>query len=125
MNLEAISLQRKKVDLLRRKRRQLEKILMDRSAIVPGSFMPRRFKPGGPVVYYLSTSIQGESRHRYIRKGEVGYWRRRAQAWRRFSQAMASWVKVNKQIEEALREIGRRRCESMPGGGERGGGRAE
>ncbi len=121
MNLKAISLQRKRVHLLRLKRGQLEKILMGRSAMVAASFMPRRLKPGGHVVYYLSTSIQGESRHRYIRKGGVGYWRKRAQAWRRFSQAMASWVKVHKQIEEALREIGRSRCESLPGGGGRRG----
>ena len=29
---------------------------------------------------------------------------------------MASWVKVNKEIEKELREIGRLRCEPLPGG---------
>ena len=72
------------------------------------------------MVYYLSASIQGESRHRYIRKGEVQYWRERATAWRRFIKAMASWVKVNKEIEKEFREIGRLRCEPLPGGGEGG-----
>ena len=116
MKLEVLSSHRKKVSLLRRKRSQLERIAMERSSMVPASFMPRRLKRGGPVVYYLSASIQGESRHRYVRRGEVEYWRKRALAWRRFMKAMASWVKVNKEIEKELREIGRLRCETLPGG---------
>ena len=94
---------------------------MGRGPMVAASFMPRRLRPGGPVVYYLSASIQGESRHRYVRKGEVPYWRKRALTWRGFMKAMASWVKVNREIEKELREIGRLRCEPLPGGG--GGGR--
>ena len=116
MNLEVLSARRKKVSLLRRKRSQLEWIAMERSCMAPASFMPRKLKPGGPVVYYLSASIQGESRHRYVRRGEVEYWRKRALAWRRFMKAMASWVKVNKEMEKELREIGRLRCETLPGG---------
>ncbi len=95
---------------------------MGRSAMVAASFMPRRLQPGGSMVYYLSASIQGQSRHRYIRKGEVGYWRKRATSWRKFMRAMASWVKVNKEMEKELRQIGRQRCEPLPGGqGRRGG----
>ncbi len=37
-------------------------------------------------------------------------------------KAMASWVKVNREIEKELREIGRLRCEPLPGGGRDGGG---
>ena len=37
-------------------------------------------------------------------------------------KAMASGVKVNKEIEKELREMGRLRCEPLPGGqGVRGG----
>jgi hypothetical protein len=39
----------------------------------------------------------GESRHRYVRKGEAAYWRQRAQAWQRFQKAMAAWVQVSKE----------------------------
>jgi hypothetical protein len=116
MNLKKISSCRKKMSVLRRKRNQLERILMGRSSMVAGSFIPRRFRPEAPVVYYLSASIGGESRHRYIRKEEVGYWRQRAAAWKKFIQAMAAWVKTNKGIEKALRKIGRLRCEPLPGG---------
>ena len=116
MNLKVISLHRKKVSLLMRRRRELERIAMGRAPMVAASFMPRRPKPGGPLAHYLSASIQGESRHRYVRKAEVAYWRKRALAWKEFLKAMASWVKVNREIEKELREIGRLRCEPLPGG---------
>jgi hypothetical protein len=46
----------------------------------------------------------------------VDYYRQRSQAWQRFQKAMASWVKVNQEVEKALRQIGRLRCEALPGG---------
>ncbi len=116
MDLRVLSLHRKKVDVLMRKRARLERLTMERSPMVAASFMPRRLRPGGALVYYLSASVQGESRHRYVRKEEVGYWRKRALAWRRFMKAMAAWVKVNREIEKELREIGRLRGEPLPGG---------
>ncbi|MGD0915603.1 MAG: hypothetical protein ABSB22_04000 [Thermodesulfobacteriota bacterium] len=82
--------------------------------------MPRRLRPGGPLVYYLSASVQRESRHRYVRKGEVEYWRKRALAWWRFMKAMAAWVKVSRETEKELRKIGGPKCEPLPGG-KRGG----
>jgi hypothetical protein len=116
MNLKMLSFHRQKVSLLIRKRARFEQIAMGRGPMVAASFMPRKLRPGGPVVYYLSASIQGESRHRYVRKGEVQYWRKRALGWRGFMKALASWVKVNREIEKELREIGRLRCEPLPGG---------
>ncbi len=124
MNLKSLSFHRKRVSLLVRKRARFERIAMGRTPMVAASLMPRRLRPGGPVVYYLSASIGGESRHRYVRKGEVSYWRKRALAWRQFMKAMASWVKVNREIEKELREIGRLRCEALPGGS-RGGHRTD
>ena len=116
MNLKALSFHRKKVNLLIRKRGRFERIAMGRSPMVAASFMPRRLRSGAPVVYYLSASVQGESRHRYVRKREVEYWRKRALAWRGVMKVMASWVKVNREIEKELREVGRLRCEPLPGG---------
>jgi len=120
MDLKALSTRRQKVNLLIRKRAQFERVAMGRSPMVAASFMPRRLRAGASVVYYLSASIGGESRHRYVRKGEMPYWRKRALAWRGFMKAMASWVKVNREIEKELREIGRLRCEPLPGGGKGG-----
>lgn len=87
---------------------------MRRSPMVAASFMVRRLRPDAPSVYYLSASIAGESRHRYVRKGEVEYWRKRTSAWKEFIKAIASWVKINRQIERELREIGKLRCEELP-----------
>lgn len=120
MNLKSLSFHRQKVGLLIRKRSRFERIAMGRSPMVAASFMPRRLRAGGPVVYYLSASIRGESRHRYVRKGEVQYWRKRALSWRGLMKAMASWVKANREIEKEFREIGRLRCEPLPGGGKGG-----
>jgi hypothetical protein len=117
MKLKQLSLLRKKVYLLKGKRNQWERIALGRSPMVPASLLARRLRPGAPVVYYLSASIQGESRHRYVRRAEVDHYRQRAQAWQKFQKAMASWVKVNREIEKALRQIGRLRCEPLPGGG--------
>ena len=117
MDFKQLSLHRQRVHLLTSRRNRLERIALGRSAMVPASLIPRRFRPGGPVVYYLSGSIRGESRHRYVRKREVAYWGPRAQAWQKFQKAMAAWVKVNKEIEKELRQIGRLRCDPLPGGG--------
>lgn len=116
MRLKQLSLRRKKVYLLKGKRNQWERIALGRSPLVSASLLARRLRPGAPIAYYLSASIQGESRHRYVRRGEVDYYRQRAQAWQKFQKAMASWVKVNKEIEKELRQIGRLRCEPLPGG---------
>jgi hypothetical protein len=116
MDLRHLSLLRKKIHLLRGKRNRLERVALGRSSMVPASLLARRLRPGAPVAYYLSASIEGESRHRYVRRGRVDYYRQRSQAWQRFQKAMASWVKVNKEMEKALRQIGRLRCEPLPGG---------
>jgi len=116
MDNEKISLHRKKVSILRQKRDRLEKIATGRSPMVAASFMARRLRADAAEAYYLSASIRGESRHRYVRKSEVQYWRKRGYAWKEFVKAIASWVKVNRQIEKELREIGRLRCEELPGG---------
>jgi hypothetical protein len=121
MRTEEISLWRKKVSLLQQKRAQLEEKAMGRSPMVAASFMARRLRAEAPEVYYLSASIAGQSRHRYVRKGEVQYWRKRAYAWKEYIEAMASWVKITREIEKGLREIGRLRCEELPEGKRLGG----
>lgn len=111
---------RESVKMLREKRSKLERKATKGHPMVAASFLARRLKADGPNVYYLSASIDGESRHRYVRKKEAGYWRKRALQWREFSQAMTSLVEVNKQIGQALRALGRLRCERLPGGDKKG-----
>lgn len=116
MNFEEISIHRKKISILKKERDRFEEIAIGRSPMVAASFIPRRLRKDAPLVYYLSASIDGKTRHRYVRKGKIEYWRKRASEWQKFIKAMSSWVKVNKEIEKELREIGRLRCEELPKG---------
>ncbi|MEN8265283.1 MAG: hypothetical protein ABFR82_17690 [Nitrospirota bacterium] len=116
MDIKKISDHRKKLSILKQKRNRLEDVATGRSSMAAASFITRRVRPDAPLVYYLSASIAGQSRHRYVRKCEVEYWRKRAYAWKEYIAAMASWVKINIQIEKELREVGRLRCEELPVG---------
>lgn len=69
--------------------------------------------PDGPPAYYLSIPTQQNSWQRYVRKAELEHFRRRADHWREFVNAMAEWVRVSKQIERHLRAIGKGRCEKI------------
>lgn len=111
MKGQKISRLRQLVNNCRQECAQQEDIAMGRKPMVAGAFIRRE---NGAC--YLSASIKGESRHRYVRKAEQEYWEQRAREWRRYGRAMAGWVKVKKGVEEMLREIGRLRCEELPKG---------
>lgn len=81
--------------------------------MVAGSLYERRFRPGGAPAHYLSIPTLQNSWQRYIRKDELDYFRRRAEHWREFVNAMAQWVRVNKEIERLLRLVGKGRCEKL------------
>lgn len=98
---------------LRARRSTLERIAMSFVPMVAASFYERRFRPGGAPAYYLSIPTQQNSWQRYVRKDEADYFRRRAEHWSEFVNAMAEWVQVNREIERRLRAIGLGRCESL------------
>lgn len=82
--------------------------------MVAASFYERRFRPGGAPAYYLSIPTpQNVAWHRYVRKDEADYFRRRAEHWREYVNAMAEWVQVNREIERHLRALGKGRCEKL------------
>jgi len=106
---------RKRLNQLIDERATYEQIAMDSAPMVAASFLQRTFRPDQPQPYcYLSASINGESRHRYAPMAQARTWRRRAERWHQFSQAMARWAKVNREIETLLRALGRGRCVSLP-----------
>jgi hypothetical protein len=80
--------------------------------MVAGSFIKRRFKTG-QTAYFLSIPTPQNSWHRYVRKAEVEDFRRRAGAWSEYVNAMAEWVKTNKEIERLLRHLGKGRCDKI------------
>lgn len=105
---------RQQVRDLKGRRTTLEHLVVRRHhPMLAASLLERRFRPGGPVAYYLSIPHPKSSRHRYVRKAELDRVRRETQAWREFSEAMAEWVRVNAEIERLLRQIGRGQCRKI------------
>lgn len=81
--------------------------------MVAASLIQRRFPPKGRIAYYLSIPTPHNSWHCYVGKDKLDYYRRRAKAWSELTQAMAEWVRVNKEIELLLRKLGKGRCEKL------------
>ena len=81
--------------------------------MVAASLYERRFRPDGPPAHYLSIPTQQNSWQRYVRKDELDYFRRRAEHWSEYVNAMAEWVRTNKEIERLLRRLGKGRCEKL------------
>jgi hypothetical protein len=75
--------------LIKERTRQ-EDVAFRKTPMVAASFIR---KASGAC--YLSASIKGESRHRYVRKADEEYWKKRARQWREFSKAMTKWVRLN------------------------------
>lgn len=113
MNKLRLAKLRQEVRVLTGKRAALERLAMSFVPMVAASLLERRFRPGGAPAYYLSIHTPENSRHRYVRKDELDYYRRRAAHWREYVRAMADWVRVNREIERRLREIGKGRCEKI------------
>jgi len=105
---------RQEIRFLGGRRFTLERIAMGFVPMLRASLLERRFRKNGPVAYYLSIPHpQTTSRHRYVRKADVEMVRRQTDAWREFSQAMAEWVRVNREAERLLRRIGVGRCRKI------------
>lgn len=104
---------RQEVRALGSRRHSLERIAMSFVPMVAASLVERRFRPGGPAAHYLSIPTPQNSWQRYVRKDELDYFRRRAEHWSEFVNAMAEWVRTNKEIEQLLRRLGRGRCEKL------------
>jgi hypothetical protein len=81
--------------------------------MVAGSLYARRLSSEGAPAYYLSIPTPQNSWQRYVRKDELDYFRRRAEHWREYVNAMADWVRVNRKIEQRLRALGKGRCEKL------------
>ena len=104
---------RQKVRALKARRNVLEHVAMAHNPMVAGSFIERHFPKTGQTAHFLSIPTPQNSWHRYVRKAEVDHFRRRAAAWSEYVNAMAEWVRTNKEIEHLLRRLGKGRCEKL------------
>lgn len=104
---------RQEVRTLKARRNILEHIAMKHNQLMAAYLLERRLRPGAPVAHYVSVPTPQGSRHLYIRKASVEKVRRQTDAWREFSHGMSEWVRINKKIESALRQIGGGRCRKI------------
>jgi hypothetical protein len=104
---------RQEVRALKTRRNVLEHVAMQNNQLMAAYLLERHLRPKAPVAYYLSVPTPEGSRHLYVRKTAVEVVRRQTDAWRQFSQAMAEWVRINKKIESALRQLGSGRCRKI------------
>lgn len=104
---------RQKVRSLKARRNVLEHIAMQHNAMLAAYLLERRLRKGAPIAYYLSVPTPQGSRHLYVRKAMAEVTRRQTEAWREFGQGMAQWVRINKEIESILRQIGKGRCREI------------
>ena len=104
---------RQQVRTLKTRRNVLEHLAMGHHPMVAASLIKRIFRQTGQAAYFLSIPTPHNSWHRYVRKNEVDYFRSRAAAWSEYVNAMAEWVRVNRQIEKRLRALGKGRCEKL------------
>lgn len=82
--------------------------------MVGASLIERRLRHTRSIAYTLAIPTpENVAWHRYVRKDELDYFRRRAGTWREFVHAMAEWVTVNQEIERSLRKLGKGRCEKL------------
>jgi hypothetical protein len=105
---------RQEVRFLKGRRAALERIAMAPVPMVAASLIQRQFRLGGPTYHYLVIPTpENVAWHGYVRKDDVDYYRRRAANWSEFTNAMAEWVRVNREIERRLRMLGKGRCEKL------------
>jgi hypothetical protein len=104
---------RQQVRTLKARRNVLEHIAMQHNELMAAYLLERRLRPRAPIAHYVSVPTPHGSRHLYIRKAAVEQVRRQTDAWREFGQAMAEWVRINKEIERMLRRIGSGRCRKI------------
>lgn len=104
---------RQTIRSLKARRNTLEHIAMAHRPMVAASFIKRYFRQTGVTAYFLSIPTPQNSWHRYVRKDEFDYYRQRAAAWSEFTNGMAEWVRINKEIEKLLRKLGKGRCEKL------------
>lgn len=108
---EKASIIRKQINQLKIGRAKLEEKLlkswrMVRACLVKrhlGTSHKKRRKP----YWYLSWVVEGKTVLKYVKMEQLDKISRQTQTWKEFSAALSQWVKVNRQIEKLLRQLGR------------------
>ena len=102
---------RRHIASARRKRLRLEEDILRRRMMLDACLVERVALAGGKQrktpAYYLSRKAEGKTKLIYVRKDELARVRKATEAWRAFSAGMTEWVKVTRELERLMRELGR------------------
>ena len=101
------------IESLIQERKQLERIIQKSSPMVAAAYCVRNSTVSRGFAY-LSASIEGKARHRYVKKGDQKEWKTLAKEWRLFSESIARWVILGKDLERQYRSLGEKRCVALP-----------
>jgi len=89
-------------------RAKLERAILRVDEMIDACLVEQRLGPTRRGPYsYLSRKVDGKTRLTYVKAEELPRVQKLTDRWRAFSRSVAEWVKVSRQIEKALRRLGR------------------
>jgi hypothetical protein len=110
-----ISLLRQRLAQLASERQAAERVLLDRPALLKGTFSEVRRTCGNPgckcargekhLCRQLSASVAGKTRTWNVPQQYAAKVKRLTQSYRRFRRARAAWVKVNERMLKLIGEL--------------------
>ena len=113
--LTEISRIRQRIGQLARQRRAVEQVLLERSALVKGIVLEVWRTCGNPrcrcargqkhSCWQLTASVEGRSRTWNVPRRYVGKVKELTGNYRRFRQARARWVRLNREMVEWIKEM--------------------
>jgi len=113
--LSQLSRIRQRIGQLARQRREAERALLERSALVKGALLEVQRTCGNPgckcargqkhSCWQLSASVEGKTRTWNVPRRYVGKVKELTGNYRRFRRARAVWVRLNAEMRERINEM--------------------
>lgn len=98
-----------------REREFIEKSLLKHTEMVVASLIERKLgtsiKKRSSSAYYLSGKVSGKTILKYVRKGELLQVKKKTLQWREFTNYLVRWQKINDEIGELFKELGKAQSE--------------
>ena len=110
INKEKASTIRKKISGLKSKRYKLEAYLLRSHDMIQASLVKRFLGTSTAKrekgYWYLSRAVAGKTVLNYVKLNELEKVSRKTSEWKKYSSSLSELVKINKAIEQLLRELG-------------------
>ena len=110
INREKASTTRKQISRLKSKRYKLEAYLLRNHDMIQASLVKRFLGTSTAKrekgYWYLSRAVKGKTVLNYVKLNELEKVGRKTSEWKKYSSSLSELVKINKNIEQLLRELG-------------------